>query len=663
VAGGARFAREGRHRRDNVGLSVLCVDDDRNLCEILSKTLVGEGYHVRTAHDGEAALHRLQERPADLVLLDLLLPKRDGFSVLETLRAAPAPLSTTPVVLISGCSRTPQYVERAKALGVAEFLTKPVPLEELLEVTAKHARRRKSAQKGARPSAAAAKPLAGELADVAFPALLHHLHGLRATGVLRLESGKKKKALALRDGRPLAVKSNLVNECLGNLLVRMGQISPEQMAESVRRVKRGEGLQGDILVAMQLLSVEDVAAALAAQAEEKLLEIFEWPNGRFHWEMGARLEGGNALALGKSSANIVLIGARGRVPIEAVDAFLEARGHLFVGQGESPFYRFQEIDLDSAEQLLLRALDGTMRLRDLGDQGESIRRTLYGLFLTEMLELREEAAPAQRAAAPSPSPVLSRSSSAPSPERGNDPADSVLRAELAQMAARMRGKNYFEVLEVPESVTDEGVRRAYVELAKKTHPDRYSNASDAVRRLSEEIFGLVSKAHETLSDSRRRTEYLLERKRGERAAAELEEGQRAVQAELQFQQGEVKLKRRDFPGAVECFQWAVKLYPEEGEYHAHLGWAKYLAEPNDKAVLKEALENVKKGAKLAPDREKPYLYLGRLYQAAGRTDIAEKMFARCVQIKSDCVEALRELRLMHMRREKEKGLIGRLLRR
>jgi CheY-like chemotaxis protein/curved DNA-binding protein CbpA len=651
---------------------VLCVDDDRNLCEILSKTLAGEGYEVRTAHDGEAALSRLREGPADLVLLDLLLPKRDGFSVLEALRAAPAPLSTTPVVLISGCSRTPQYLERAHTLGVAEFLTKPVPLEALLEVTAKYARPRRSAQKGApaapvaskpkgaRPAApASAKPLSGDLSDVAFPALLHHLHGLRATGVLRLESGKKKKAIALRDGRPVAVKSNLVNECLGNLLVRMKQISPEDQAESVRRVKCGEGLQGDILVAMQRLSVEDVAAALAAQAEEKFFEVFEWAAGRFHWETGARLEGGNALSPAKSAANMILDGVRRRVSIGQVDAFLEARSHLFVAQGESPFYRFQEIDLDPGEQLLLRALDGTMRLGDLGHQGESIRRTLYGLFLTAMLDLREQAS--ARPSSVSPSPAASGGSR--EMRVGDDPTDDVLRAELAQLAARLRGKNYFEVLGVPETVTDDGVRRAYVELAKKTHPDRYSSASDAVRRLSEEIFGLVSKAHETLVESRRRNEYLLERRQGERAAAELEEGQKAVQAELQFQQGEVKLKRRDFAGAVECFRWAVKLYPVEGEYHAHLGWAKYLAEPNDRSVLKDALENVKKGAKLAPDREKPYLYLGRLYQAAGRADIAEKMFARCVQIKSDCVEALRELRLMHMRREKEKGLIGRLLRR
>jgi len=177
----------------NVGLSVLCVDDDRNLCEILSKTLAGEGYEVRTAHDGEAALSQLREGPADLILLDLLLPKRDGFAVLEILRAAPAPLSTTPVVLISGCSRTPQYVERANALGVAEFLTKPVPLEALLEVTAKHARRRRPTGKSSRPPAVVAKPLSGELSDVAFPALLHHLHGLRPTAFCALSRARRRR--------------------------------------------------------------------------------------------------------------------------------------------------------------------------------------------------------------------------------------------------------------------------------------------------------------------------------------------------------------------------------------------------------------------------------------------------------------------------------------
>jgi tetratricopeptide (TPR) repeat protein len=78
-------------------------------------------------------------------------------------------------------------------------------------------------------------------------------------------------------------------------------------------------------------------------------------------------------------------------------------------------------------------------------------------------------------------------------------------------------------------------------------------------------------------------------------------------------------------------------------------------------MINEAIEHVRRGVKLARDREKPYLYLGRLYKAIGRTAAAEKMFTRAVQIRPDSVESLRELRLINMRRGKAKGLIGRLL--
>jgi lipopolysaccharide biosynthesis regulator YciM len=77
----------------------------------------------------------------------------------------------------------------------------------------------------------------------------------------------------------------------------------------------------------------------------------------------------------------------------------------------------------------------------------------------------------------------------------------------------------------------------------------------------------------------------------------------------------------------------------------------------------EAIEHIKRGIKLASHREKPYLFLGRLHKAVGLADQAEKMFLRAVQIEPQCVEAIRELRLIQMRREKSKGLIGRLFRR
>jgi DNA-binding response OmpR family regulator len=76
---------------------ILCVDDDRNLCEILARALRLEGFEVVLAHDGDTALVAAREHAPDLVLLDLLLPKRDGFAVLEALREEPAS-AETPVV-------------------------------------------------------------------------------------------------------------------------------------------------------------------------------------------------------------------------------------------------------------------------------------------------------------------------------------------------------------------------------------------------------------------------------------------------------------------------------------------------------------------------------------------------------------------------------------
>lgn len=618
---------------------VLCVDDDRNLCQILAKALTSEGYLVRVAHDGEQAMAGLREEPPDLVLLDLLLPKRDGFAVLEAVRGLGGALAKIPVVLLSGGLRSPQYVERARSLGANAILAKPVPLEALLQTIAEQLPAVRVDD-----SEPPHVPLSGSLVDVPFPALLHHLHGLRATGVLQLQHGKRKKSLQLRDGYPASVRSNLVSECLGNFLVRTGRISDGHLDESIRRLKLGEGRQGEILVAMQVLAEDEIGPALTAQADEKLFEIFEWTGGGFEFQIGACLEGGSGLPLDRSPANLVLHGVRTRFPLSRVDAHLSANAERFVGQGESPFYRFQEIDLGGDEQRLFGALDGSRCLGELLGAAEPVRRTLYALLVTDLLELADRGHVAPRTPAMPAAPT---------------PAAEALRAELTALAEQLRGRSCFGVLGVSERATDEEVRSAYVALAKRTHPDRYSGASEPVKRLAEEIFGLVSKAYEQIADGARRAQHALEG----RQAADLDEGQRALQAELQFQQGEARIRARKYTEAAESFGRAVALYPEEGEYHAWLGWAEYLANPTDTAACEQALARIKHGARLAPDRDVPFLHLGRIYQATGRTDLAQKMLARAISNKPDCIDALRELRLIQMRREKEKGLIGRLLRR
>jgi cytochrome c-type biogenesis protein CcmH/NrfG len=91
--------------------------------------------------------------------------------------------------------------------------------------------------------------------------------------------------------------------------------------------------------------------------------------------------------------------------------------------------------------------------------------------------------------------------------------------------------------------------------------------------------------------------------------------------------------------------------------------ALHLASPGDPGVMKRAYGHVQKGWKLAPDRAKPYLLLGRLALVEERPDVASKMFSRAIRLDPDCLEALRELRLINMPREKSKSLVRRILRR
>jgi CheY-like chemotaxis protein len=633
--------------------TILCADDDRHFCQILLRALGQAGWRVELAHDGETAFARIRELEPALVTLDVMLPRLDGFAVLEALRKDPA-LQDTPVLVVSGCTFTSDYEARARGLAAAAVLKKPVPLDQLLALVSAHARK-----DGARRSAAAKNvELGGSFEEMPFAALLHHLHGLRASGVLAVEDGskKKKKQIQLRDGIPIAVRSNLVNETLGELLVASGKIPPDVLHESLLRVKRGEGLMGRVLVAMQMLDEADLAVALHRQAQEKLLEIFAWPAGTSKFHPGTRIKGNaNTLTLKQSPANLILAGVRTRMPTAAIERYLAERADRLVVPGESPFYQFQDVELSTVERTLLDRLDGTNTLGTLARGGEAVRRALFALAVLELVELRGVDAPRREETLP---PRSAPASAAPARE---DAAG--LRSELAELAERMRGLDAFGVLGVERSADDEQIRAAYASLAKRTHPDRFVNASDAVRRLAEEVFGQVSAAYEAVGDATSRVLYMRREADRQKLQQEIDEGQRAVRAELEYQKGEAALRARRPELALAHFQAAVDAYPDEGEYHACLGWALHLTAPTSSTNLKRAFAHVQKGRKLAPDRAKPYLFLGRLHLVEERQEVATKMFSRAVQLDPDCLEAVRELRLINMRREKSRTLVQRILRR
>ena len=90
----------------------------------------------------------------------------------------------------------------------------------------------------------------------------------------------------------------------------------------------------------------------------------------------------------------------------------------------------------------------------------------------------------------------------------------------------------------------------------------------------------------------------------------------------------------------------MALYPEEGEFHAYLGWALFQTSPREEAEAENAMDHIETAIRLNPRLDKSYLFLGYIYKATGRPDKAEKQFEKAIQCNPDCVEALRELRIL-----------------
>jgi DNA-binding response OmpR family regulator len=111
--------------------SILVVDDEPNIVLSLEFLMGKEGYLVRTARDGEEALEAIRESPPDLVLLDVMMPRLDGFEVCQTIRANPEWKDMRIVILTAKGREVDQ--EKGLALGADDYITKPFSTRGLME--------------------------------------------------------------------------------------------------------------------------------------------------------------------------------------------------------------------------------------------------------------------------------------------------------------------------------------------------------------------------------------------------------------------------------------------------------------------------------------------------------------------------------------------------
>ena len=114
-------------------IKVLMADDELDVLEIMARKVEAEGYSVIKASDGEEAWSRIESESPDVILLDLTMPKMDGFSVLKNLRENPPGKKWQPVIIVSARDEL-EDMQKSFSMEADHYITKPCQLLDILRI-------------------------------------------------------------------------------------------------------------------------------------------------------------------------------------------------------------------------------------------------------------------------------------------------------------------------------------------------------------------------------------------------------------------------------------------------------------------------------------------------------------------------------------------------
>ena len=620
---------------------ILIIDDDRDMRYFLQQALSAAGNQVETAERGGEGLRKLLTEEFDLALIEMNMPEISGPNICRALRKHDQTRDLT-VAMITGTPLDEAQQQAAKAdYGADDFLFKPftgIDLQKLLE------------------RAFAPKPNEGigqeqPLGDFTLPLLLHRFYMEKVTGLLELQRGQAKKIIYIKDGYPIFVRSNMLSECLGRMLVKDGRLTQVDCDQSVEKSRETGRLQGTVLIEMGVLTPQDLQMVLTHQVTEKLLSTFAWRSGT--WQLTpARDFKRHVTRIKLSPAALIMQGIERYWTNERLDDFLYPYRGDYIKQATDPKYRFQDIELNKRGTALFKSCLGVRTLGSILDEHplarREVQRMLAALMISEMLE--RQATPEALSMEDIPQEVKPGS------------IDSELRYKILEDYKQVMGSDYFTALGISREGSTAEARRAYYRLAKEYHPDRYlgSGLSREMSTKINEMFQYITQAYTVLSDPEARTKYVEELKHGPKKKLDINQ---VIEAEGAFQEGRALLRIRRFSVAAKSLKRALELSPEEPEYMTSFAWALFKSAPENEEGQTQALEVLLASRELNPESDLTHLYLGHVYQAQKKERQAEKSFEMAVQANPNCTEALRELRLINLRREQtpQKGLFKKFL--
>jgi tetratricopeptide (TPR) repeat protein len=401
--------------------------------------------------------------------------------------------------------------------------------------------------------------MTGELAEGAIPGLLQEIYVGRRSGTLNLVRGEERQSLRFQGGHIVNAHTNVVQERLGEVLVRRGLLSEQDLARATEIVVTQGRRLGEVLVELGLLTASGLEDAVALHVHQMLASVFTWKEGSYTFEdEPAQASPAEELTLKLSTGDLIL------EAVQAVgdpDVVRYALGDLdrVLALSNDPLLRFQKLTLSPADGFVLSRVDGTASAREIIQMIplplEDTQRSLLGLLSTGAIEYvpgsrraPDAAAPVSAESGPRPAaaaerynapperdqeplvepveePVVPTAPSAPAAEPGPGEAPPAPAAEAAPAPAEdgeagarrreimeawegLKTRTHFEVLGLARAATESDVKEAYFRLARRFHPDVHHGASlGDMRDKLEAVFIRLGEAYDVLRDRDKRGDY------------------------------------------------------------------------------------------------------------------------------------------------------------
>jgi hypothetical protein len=497
----------------------------------------------------------------------------------------------------------------------------------------------------------------GDLAEVSFAMLLYALNRAHTSATLRIERGPLWKEISFEGGVPVDCRSNLIQETLSRFIVSIGRL--EQItAESCYRESITRSVRfGDVLIEKELMGAEELLNILQQNLAHKLLDGFSWQSGSFHVD-GRPPQVDSPLKV--NVPQLVFIGVNRFATQEVIDSLIAPLIGKQLALNPNPVCGIDQLKINTKHEGVVSALQsGGVRIDQLaaldGVAYEELTRLLYALTLIEVV------VPADGLSVEAPPPVEEGPDSPPSKQEEQAiEVSEERRAQIMELALNHRRKGAAELLEVPMDANLDEVGRRFFEFARDYAPWQYE---EPLRERAGQVFLAGARAYADLyrqrstgaSSSEARPLESLSKTGVSPAAVQKSDDDPhdetnfritsdLLDPEVQFERGLQLVKAGEYTQALEQFDFAAELDPQNLRYASERAYCQHLCDPSKSA--QSSLEALREVLRVDPTFGLALYYVGEILRKANRLDEAASFLRRSLKPMAPDrrpVDALRKL--------------------